>query len=135
MLRLSLCLRLAKVAFVICLVFRVGGCVMVIRLAFHDYELPFLWLAVLNFYCDCDCFVFGHAIVIHPMCLALRDCDSLVGWRAIFIRFLCCDCKLPILSGRIVICLLLRDDDSLGWLDRLLVDNCFLLQLRCARDS
>ena len=47
-------LRLAKVAIVICLVFRVGGCAMGIRLAFCNYELPFLWLAIINCLCNCD---------------------------------------------------------------------------------
>ena len=110
MLRLLFCLLLAKVEIVICLVFRVGGCAMVICLAFCDYELLFLWLATVNHMCDYDWFAFHHAIVIRPICLALRDNNLL----AIFICFLYCNCNSPILSSRIVIRLFLRDDDLLA---------------------
>ena len=64
-------------------------------------------------------------MVIRPTCLVLRDCDSLVGWLAIFTRFSFCDSNSPALTGRIVICLSLRDGDSLSWLDCLLADNYF----------
>ena len=37
------------------------------------------WLAIVNHLCDCDWFVFGHVIVIRPICLALCDFDSPVG--------------------------------------------------------
>ena len=80
------CLRIAKVAIVIRLDFRVGGCAILMRLAFRDHELPFLWLAIVNCLGDCDWFVFGNAILIR---LALCDCDSLVGGLVIFTRFLC----------------------------------------------
>ena len=71
----------------------------------------------------------GHAMVIHPICLVLCDCNLLVGWLVIFTRFLFCDSNPPVLSGRTVIRLLLRDADSPGWFDCLLVGNCFLLRL------
>ena len=76
MLRLSSFLRVAKVAIVICLVFRAGGCAIVIRLVFCDCELPFLWHAIVIRLRNCDWLVPYHAIVIH---LAVCDCDSLVG--------------------------------------------------------
>ena len=47
--------------------------------------------------------------------LALRDGALLVGWLTTVIRFLSCDCNLPALSLAIVIRLLLRGGDLLGW--------------------
>ena len=99
---------------------RVAGCVMVIRRSFL--------VGLLNCLGDCDwLFVLGHAMVIRPICLVLCDRDSLVCCLAIFTRFSCCDLNSPVLFGRTVTRLLLRDTDLLGWLDCLLVDSCFLL--------
>ena len=117
---LSICL--AKVAIGIRLVFRVVGCAVVICRSFLVGALNRLG------YCDW-LFVLGHAMVIRRFRLVIRDRDLLVGWLAIFTRFSCCDSSLPVLSGRSVICLLLRNAASLGWFDCLLVANCFLLQL------
>jgi len=96
--RLSFYLRVAKVTIVIHLVFLVGSCAILMRLAFRDHELPFLWLAIVNRLDDCDWFVFGNAILIR---LALCDCDSLVVRLAIFTRFLCCDSNSLVLSNTI----------------------------------
>ena len=76
MLCFSFCLRLAKVAIFVRLVFRVGGCAMLMLLAFRDCDLPFLWHAIVIRLRDCDWLVSYHAIVIR---LAFCDCDSLVG--------------------------------------------------------
>ena len=88
--RLLFCLRLVKVAIVICLVFCAGGCLMVICLAFHDCELPFLrfatvnhlslWLVVCFWPCDSD---------PSDSSCALRSSGLLVGWLVIFTCFLC----------------------------------------------
>ena len=102
------------------------------RFAFCDHALPFLWLAIVNRLGDCDWFVFGNVILVR---LALCGCDSLIGWLAMFTHFLSCNSNLPFFSGRTVIRLLLRDGDSLRWLDCLLNDNCFLFRLRCVHDS
>ena len=45
-LRPSFFLRVVKVTIVIGLIFRVGGCAIVIHLVFRDCELPFLWHAI-----------------------------------------------------------------------------------------
>ena len=106
-LRLSFFLRIAKVAIVIRLMFRVGDCAMVISLAFCDCELPFLWHAIVMCFRDCDGLVSRCAIVIR-----LAFCDgpySLVGWLTT-LR----DGDSLVLFITIVICFLLRGDDSLG---------------------
>ena len=54
MLRLSFCLRVAKVAIVTHLESRVGDCAIFMRLAFRDHKLPSLWLAIVNRLGDCD---------------------------------------------------------------------------------
>ena len=88
-------------------------------------------VGLLNCLGDCDwLFVLGHAMVQCLIRLVLCDCDLLVVWLAIFTRFSCCDSNSLVLSGTTVDHLLLRDADSLGWFDCLLVDSCFLLQLQ-----
>jgi len=49
---------------------------MLIRLAFRDYDLPFLWHAIVIRLRDCDWLVSYHAIGI---LLAFCDYDLLVG--------------------------------------------------------
>ena len=129
MIRLSFYLRVAKVTIVIHLVFLVGSCAILMRLAFRDHELSFLWLAIVNRLGDCDWFVFGNAILIRR---ALCDCDLLAAWLAIFTCFLCCDSNLPVTSGKTAIRLLLRNADSFGWFDCLLVDKNYF---QCVGDS
>ena len=65
-LHLSFCLRVTKVAIVICLLFCAGGCAILKRLAFRDHELPFLWFAVVNRLGDCD-----------PIGLIVRKCRAI----------------------------------------------------------
>ena len=108
MCHLSFRICLAKVAIGIRLVFRVAGCAVVICRLFL--------VGPLNCLGDCDwLFVLDHgAMVIRPICLVLCDRDSLVGWLAIFTRFSCCDSNSLVLTGRVVICLLLRDAYTLS---------------------
>ena len=72
MLRLSVRICLAKAAIDICLVFRVACCAIVIRRSFL--------VGLLDRLANCDwLLMLGHAMVIHPICLVLRDLDLLVG--------------------------------------------------------
>ena len=85
----------------------VAGCAMVIRRSFL--------VGLLNCLGDCDwLFVLSHTIAIRSIRLVLFNRESLIGWLAIFTCFSCCDSNSPVLSGRTVVCLLLRDADSLG---------------------
>ena len=134
MFRLSFFLHVAKVAIVIRLVFRVGGCAMLIPVAFRDCDLLFLWHAIVIRLRDYDWLVSRHAMVIR---FAFCDGpDSLVGWLATL-----CDGDSLVLSITIAIRFLLRDADSLGWFDRLVIDDCFLFvaivirRLLCDGDS
>ena len=107
MFRLSFFLHVAKVAIVIRLVFRVGGCAMLIPVAFRDCDLLFLWHAIVIRLRDCDWLVSRHAMVIR---LAFCDGpDSLIGWLAT-LR----DGDSLVLFITIAIRFLLRDADSLG---------------------
>ena len=119
---------LAKVEIDIHFLFCVAGCAMVIHrsclVGLLDYLGDCEWLCML-----------GHAMVNHTIRLVLCNHDLLVGWLAIFTRFLCCNSNSLVLSGRTVIRLLLGDADSLSWFDCLLNDNCFLFRLRCVHDS
>ena len=103
--------RLRLSLFVLCFVLMVAWWWFVLRFATVNCLFLGLWLQI------------ALAIVIG------LSFATLVGWLAIFIRFSCCDANLPVLTSRIVVCLLLRDAYTLGWFD------CLLVDMQCARDS
>ena len=128
-LRLLFHICLAKVAIGIRLVFRVAGRAMVICRS--------SLVELLNRIGHCDwLFVLGHAMVIRLLFLYLAIVIRLLaGLRCLLASRAAILIRQSFLIHRTVICLLLLDVDSLGWLDCLLFDNCFLLRLRCVCDS
>ena len=115
---LSFFLCVAKVVIVIRLVYCVGGCAMLMLLAFHDCDLPFLWHATVIRLRDCDWLVSYHAIVIR---LAFRNGDSRVDLVAT-LR----DGDSLVRGDGIVSFLSLHDAGSLDNFDHLVADDCFL---------
>ena len=53
----------------------------------------------------------------------------LAGLRYLLASRLCFDSNLPVLTGRIVICLMPRDAYTLGCFDHLVADDCFLVAI------
>ena len=129
MLHLLFRICLAKVAIGIRLVFRAADCAMVICRS--------SLVELLNRIGHCDwLFVLGHAMVIRLLFLYLAIVIRLLaGLRCLLASRAAILIRQSFLIHRTVICLLLLDVDSLGWLDCLLFDNCFLLRLRCVCDS